>query len=233
VTPSITPSTSETNEDPFAANVISLLHFDGADGSTTFTDETGKVWTAAGNAQIDTAQSKFGGASGLFDGADSYISTPDSDDWDFGTGDFTVECWVRFASIASTQTLVANYVDPATGWGFQLRRDVAELRFGYGDTPLISPAWTPSVGVFYHVAVARSGTSLRVFVDGVQLGSTVTNSTNIAGSPARLYVGGLMLSSPPRLVQALDGWLDDLRITKGVARYTATFTPPSAPFPNP
>ena len=69
----------------------SLLHFNGADASTTFTDESGKAWTASGHAQIDTAQSVFGGASGLFDGTDDYIYAADSDDWNLGTLDFTVD----------------------------------------------------------------------------------------------------------------------------------------------
>jgi len=69
-----------------------LLHMDGADGSTTFTDEAGHTVTANGNAQIDTAQNVFGGASGLFDGSSGYLTVPDSEDWNFGTGDFTFDC---------------------------------------------------------------------------------------------------------------------------------------------
>ena len=67
----------------------SLLHFDGTDASTTFTDESGKTWTAHGNAQIDTAQSVFGGASGYFDGSGDYITTPDRADFDFDGQQFT------------------------------------------------------------------------------------------------------------------------------------------------
>ena len=74
---------------------VALLHFNGADASTTFIDESGKTWTASGNAQIDTAQSKFGGASGLFDGTGDSITTPDHADFDVGSGDFTVDFWMR------------------------------------------------------------------------------------------------------------------------------------------
>lgn len=79
----------------FYGSVVALLHMNGSDASTTFTDQRGHTFTAAGNAQIDTAQSKFGGASGLFDASGDYISTPDSDEWSFGSGDFTIECWYR------------------------------------------------------------------------------------------------------------------------------------------
>ena len=85
-----------------------LLHMDGSDGSTTFTDESGTTWTANGNAQIDTAQSKFGGASGLFDGASDYLQTPYTADHNTGTGDFTIDQWIRFNSVATTQTLFAR-----------------------------------------------------------------------------------------------------------------------------
>src|SRR3990172_8980810 len=70
---------------------VSLLHGDGVDGSTTFTDEDGRIWTPSGNAQIDTAQKKFGTGSMLFDGTGDYISTPDSIDFFFGTENFTVD----------------------------------------------------------------------------------------------------------------------------------------------
>src|SRR3989338_1134677 len=74
-----------------------VLHSNGTDGSTRFTDSaTNKTTTAYGNAQIDTAQSKFCGASGLFDGTGDYLTLADSDDWSFGTGNWTIDCWSRF-----------------------------------------------------------------------------------------------------------------------------------------
>jgi len=79
---------------------VALLHMNGTDAATAFTDETGKTWTAQGNAQIDTGQSKFGGASGLFDGTGDYIDTPDSTDWQLDGGAdanlWTIDFWVRF-----------------------------------------------------------------------------------------------------------------------------------------
>src|SRR3990167_7740340 len=88
-------ASSATEWDPDDTSL--MLHMDGADASTTFTDETGKTVTANGNAQIDTAQSKFGGAAALFDGAGDYLTVSGSADWDLGTGDFTIDFWFRSA----------------------------------------------------------------------------------------------------------------------------------------
>jgi hypothetical protein len=74
---------------------VSLLHMNGTDGSLAFTDESSKIWSPAGNVQIDTAQSKFDGASGFFDGNGDYIETADSEDFNIGAGDFTVDFWFR------------------------------------------------------------------------------------------------------------------------------------------
>src|SRR3990167_5787652 len=110
-----------------------LLHMDGADASTTFTDEVGHVFTPAGNAQIDTAQSKFGGASGLFDGTGDYITTPNSADFDPGTGSFTAEMWIRPAALTGIDGeghyLIGN-VDFATGsLGWVLNINATNIRF--------------------------------------------------------------------------------------------------------
>jgi hypothetical protein len=94
---------------------VVLLHMNGSDASTTFTDNAfgglGHTWTANGNAQIDTAQSKFGGASGLFDGNGDYISTPDSDDFFFSAGDFTFDTWVRLSTDKTEHTLFKHNID--------------------------------------------------------------------------------------------------------------------------
>lgn len=221
--------TVQDASDPYWSNVVALLHFDGTDGSTTFTDEKGHAFTALGNAQIDTSEKKFGTGSGLFDGSGDYITAADSTDWDFGTGDFTIELFARFFAHTSVMTLVGNYENSTKGWSFQRRSDSNTFRFSHGDGALIGAAWTPTDGVWYHMAACRQGTNLRLFVDGTQIGSTVTNSTDISGSSGLLTVGALRASSP---VQYFDGHIDELRITKGVARYTANFTPPTTPFPN-
>lgn len=214
--------------DPYFANVVALLHGNGADTSTTIIDDSasGKTYTANGNAQIDTAQSKFGGASMLFDGTGDYISTPHHADHEFGTGDFTVECWVRFNSLAGGPCMISNYQSAADGWSL-FTDGSAKLVFNCtGDGVDAQGVTTLTTGVWYHVAASRTGSTLKLFLDGVEEDS-VTNSALITctvpmtigrlGSFAGLY---------------LNGWIDDVRITKGVGRYTAGFTPPAVEFPD-
>ena len=214
--------------DPYFASVVSLLHFDGADASTTATDVTGKTWTAAGNAQLDTAQSKFGSASGLFDGTGDYISTPDSTDFDFGSGDFTIEFWVRPNSVAGFQNLIGKRLVVAYA-PFTMALDGDKLRSRLSTT---GSSWAMdqtgaiaiSTGAWTHIALTRSGTTFRQFVNGVLDGSTTFSGALMANSSA-VYVGAQSDGAA-----AYSGWIDDFRITKGVARYTANFTPPSSAF---
>lgn len=233
--------------DPFFANVTSLLHFDGADTSTTFTDEIGNTWTASGNAQIDTAQSKFGGASGLFDGSGDYIHTANSTDFHFGSGDFTIEFFARI----NTALTAGNFYGLAGLWGGTTSPSTQrswQVFFGnVGGTQRIQfswstngtnqtnhiTTWSPSTATWYHVAICRDGTSLRTFVDGTQIGSTTTTSDTFYAGTNHVTVGITQNNSTlSSFLYDYDGWMDEMRVTKGVARYTANFTPPTAAFPD-
>lgn len=223
-----TRSSGGDGGDPHFDKVMLLLHMDGADGSTAFVDSSPSPKTVSvyGDTKISTARSKFGGSSGYFDGNGDFLYAAASVDWDFGVYDFSVETWGLFLSHATTQTLLGNYQkeNGTIGWALQYRSDTAGLRFGYGDVGLIDVPWTPVDGTWYHIAAARESNALRVFVNGALL-KTVTNSTDISGSTAPLRIGCLYHTSN---IQFFNGHLDDLRITKGVARYTANFTPPAA-----
>lgn len=218
--------------DPYWANVSMLLHFDGINGSTTFTDEKGNVQSAVGSvANIDTSTSVFGGASGYFDGIGGYVQYPPSPAFDFGLGDFTIEVWATFASNSATMLLVGNYLltgSVATGCIFQYRNNNT-LVLGYGDAQLISAPFTPTIGVQYLLTAERVGGVLKLFVNGVQIGSDTSNSTNLAVTTNPISIGVLTYSS---LVQFYKGHLDDLRITKGIGRYTSNFSVPTQAFPN-
>lgn len=212
--------------DPNFSSVVALLHFDGSDSSTTFTDSSGyaRTFTPTGNAHITTAQSKHGTASGYFDGNGDYITAPSSTDFNFGTGDFTVETFIRFNTFpAVSGSIVGSY--PGT-WVLQYRPDQGNKIVWYDGGSTASAALSLSTGTWYHFAVCRSGTSLRIFLDGVQTGSTATNTTNVNGT------GALTIATLAGAGQSIDAWLDELRITKGVARYTSDFTPPTSAFPN-
>ena len=204
------------------ANTMLLLHCDGVDASTTFTDSatSPNTCTANGNAQIDTAQSKFDGASGLFDGAGDYVNVPDAAWMDFGTGAFTIDFWLRFNSTGGTWNYILNDNNTET-------RVSIRWRSGLGlETHIVGVnntfAWTPSTGVWYHVALVRSGTSVFAFIDGTQIGSTGTSSGNISTT------NPIIIGINPAL-DGLNGWLDEFRISN-VARWTTNFTPETSAY---
>lgn len=234
-TANFTPPTAafpDVGADSFFSNVTSLLHFNGANGSTTFTDQSGKVWTAFGNSQITTTQSRFGGASGSFDGTGDYLSTPNTTDFDFGTGDFTAEAWVRLNVNNSLGYIFSRGNGAGTNGGFAMAVNATGklLLVHQGIAFQTAGATTLATGQWYHLAICRSGTTVRLFVDGIQ-DASATNSTNYTaqGSTPTTIGSNFDLNVPKEF---LNGFIDDLRITKGVARYTANFTPPVGPFPD-
>jgi hypothetical protein len=214
--------------DPSFANVSLLLHGNGASGSTTITDSSPspKTVTAVGNAQISTAQSKFGGASIVFDGTGDYATVPSSSDWTLGSsGDFTIECWVY---PNGSQAANAGIVSTFTSWSvYQNRWAIAinSLTVRWFDTSgNIAISGSISAAQWSHLAVSRSGSTIYLFINGASTGTQTVNQ--IYTTQERLIVGSLPGQND------FNGYIDDLRITKGISRYNATFTPPTAPFPD-
>jgi hypothetical protein len=194
-------------------------------------DNTGKnnLETVA-DAQIDTTTKKYGTGSMEFDGTGDYclVVPPTSDLFAFGTGDFTVECWVYVTTVAPTYQVIwdARTADPS--FGSHLVINLGKMTWWLNGASRIQDSAAMSINTWYHVAVARSGTSTKMFMNGTQVGSTYTDSNSyISRSVPRI---GISFDGSP--VNPLNGFIDDLRITKGVARYTAAFTPPTAAFPN-
>ncbi len=203
------------------ANVKLLLHGNGADASNIFTDSssTPKTITAFGNAQIDTAQSKFASASALFDGAGDYLTIPDSADWDFGTGDFTIDFQVRFNTIPIQPT----FVDIGATTSGAVVTYYSNTLYCYIASSVYQFSWTPSTGTWYHVALVRSGANLKAFINGVQIGSTLSNSSNITGVTQGVRIGNGFDTAEH------NGWLDEVRISN-IARWTSNFTPPASEY---
>jgi hypothetical protein len=216
----------KTPVDPQFGSVSLLLHGNGTNGSTTITDSSrfANTVTAVGNAQISTAQSKFGGASIAFDGTGDCLSIADSSSFDLGTGDFTIETW---AYIAETGDYTL-YSHAATGGPMLLSFEgtFRFRRFGVADVVVASAL--PSTNTWVHIAASRNGTATKLFFNGVQTGSTATDTADYTVA-ASVFIGS-DTGAPGAL--EFNGYIDDLRITKGVARYTANFTPPTAPFPD-
>ena len=202
-----------------------LLHCDGSNGSTTFTDSspTPKMVTANGNAHIDTGQSKFGGASAAFDGTGDYLTSDDNDAWDLGTGDFTWDFWFR----SNTADPVAVLFDREDGSVWSLQFNAANnmiLQLAAGPPKKTEAHGGILADTWYHIAVVRSGTNLMFFKDGVQLGSPTSNNSNLVGT------GLIAIGASVNGANGVNGYIDEFRFTKGVARWTANFTPPTSAY---
>lgn len=208
-----------------------LIHMDGADASTTFTDVnaggSAHVWTANGNAQVDTADFPFGTGALLCDGTGDYLSTPDHADFVLGTSDFTVDAWFKCTMAAGaggrfimyqTDFVAANYsflvylngsskIAGIVSDGSATTQVVGTTSF----SDVLNTGW-------HHVAFVRTGNTLRLFIDGVQEGGDVTFTGTIPNSTSELRISG---SS----TVAWGGWLAEPRLSVGVARWTTNFTP--------
>jgi hypothetical protein len=177
-----------------------------------------------GNAQISTLVKKYGTGSMYFDGTGDYLTAPDNNNFSFGTGDFTVECWIYLNAINRLNGIWTNGPATTGAFGFYvLINNRLEAVFYNGGT--LNSSTSLAANTWYHVAASRSSNTTRLFVNGTQeaiVTAAINNTTN------KCSVG----NSFTNLSDSLNGYLDDLRITKGVARYTANFTPPTQAFPN-
>ena len=222
------------------------LHFDGANGSTTFTDNSPRPKTATvfGNAQISTAQSVFGGASGLIDGNGDYLTFADHADFRFGAGAFTIRKKVRLAGYATVESgsyAVMLCAKDSSGtnsreFGFSIggtSTSFTSLEFiGFSTNSVyttVVAAYAFALNTWYDVEVCRSGNLIYLFVDGVLLnaGGTAFSQT-LQTTATTLRVGALNWDATYK--RYLNGNLDDLLIYKGVALHTANFTPLATAF---
>lgn len=235
--------TGSSANDPHWSQVELLLHFDGVDGAQVTTDSSSHNRTIAFSggtgAQLDTSMTLLNGAClQLAGGTGDFIYAPNAV-LHFGASDFTVECWVRANTIPGSgeATIISNYGSSGSR-GF-------DIRFASASGGILSSRWSfdgatdagfasgPSAVVantVYHIAVVRHGGSITAYLNGVGgTPNTTLGTTAISASAMGAYIG-VTPDSPT--VWAFDGRIDELRITNGFARYTANFTPPTAPFPN-
>lgn len=208
----------------------SLLHFDGANASTTFTDESGKVWTRSGTTTISTSQYKFAPSSGLFAG-DGGITTPSHTDFEFGAGDFTIDFWCRATAAGqSAGSPLLMRAASATAWttqpfGMSLAAGTYNLTFAAssnGSSANLANGvvvGTLTQNVWAHVAVVRSGTNIYCFLNGVVGSTTGVSTTALCASSAILAVGTGVYANC-----YFPGNIDEFRVSKGVARWAADFS---------
>ena len=177
--------------------------------------------TSTGTTEVTTQFKKFGSESGTY-ASTGRQSVTNAANLQFGSGDYTIEAWVYRPSATLLRTLLSKGA-AATGWLLQINTS-QQVIFTVTSTAILTSTATITAGTWTHVAVTRSGTTTRLFVAG-NLEATATDST--AFSQTKNLSIGVDRSN----TSGLNGYLDDIRLTKGVARYTATFTPPTATFP--
>lgn len=220
--------------DVFWDDVVALLHFDGTNGSTTFTDEKGHTFAAMGDAAITTAEFEFGGASGEFDGTGDYLESAWSTDWEFSATEATFEGWFYPTSTKSVATLIGTRETAAPDHGFQIDcLNGASIRvwaWNSAGSQVINFNSTDGVTAnqWNSFAVTRkiSG-EWEIFVNGVSK-AIATESGAFEDSGYRLGIG--VDYSGTGAGSYWQGYLDEFRITKGVVRYYKDYTP-TGPFP--
>ena len=237
--------TGSTVGDVYFPQTSVLLPFNGSDAATSTSDLSNRNGTVsfAGTAQLSTGASKFGSSSLLLDGNSDYVSISDSY-WNtcISSGDFTVELWARFDSASldgSTQTTFASnrgdisgsssngwvfrkFTDNVISWYMRQGSSWIYINYAQGTRTAVS------ADTWYHLAVTRSGNTWKLFLNGTAE-DTITNSTSIVdGGADGLTVGALAGGIAGGPYHYMDGYIDDVRITVGHARYTSNFTAPTS-----
>lgn len=226
--------------DPSFSSITLLAHMDGTNGGTTFTDSGPLARTMTPNGvTTSTTQSKFGGASAFCAGTSgfniitSYATSP------IGTGDFTIEYWVYPTtitgdynpfSIVGASNAVNAFIgnDSAVSSGasvrFVIRNDA-----GTSNSDITASGTLVSANVWTHVACVADGSTARIYTGGVQ-----RTSGSITGTRSATFLDLNLCRLTGGTPRTLNGYLEEVRVTKGVCRYPGgtTFTPQTAAFPN-
>lgn len=230
----VATATDTPNGGVLDTSVKLLLGFNGTNGSTGapgMTDESIAAHgtaTALTGAQISTAQFRFGVSSLSVSGANnSCITFPDSPDWDFALGPFTMEGFFRFTAAPTNALLVGQW---SGGWAWWFESGRIYLRPGLG-TDAVMYTWAPTLNQWYHIAIDREASlTTRQYVDGAMVAKTTGWNANLTGSSAVLMIGSLSPGGFGGFNMA--GYIDELRISS-IARYAsdAGFTVPTSAFP--
>jgi hypothetical protein len=220
-TAAFTPPTQPLQPVP---NTVLLLN--GTNAGIVDRSENNNLVTV-GNTSLSTAQTRFNPTSIFFDGTGDYLTTIDNPAWSLLTSNFTIEFWYNPTSIAANHILVQQgadvnnrwilYWSTTTGMSFDVASassTIIACRQG------ATTGWT--AGTWYYVTLVRNGNVFTIYRNGVSI-ATLTDTDSIPDFSGLLYVGGGNLSGDT----SLNGYIDDLRITPGVARYTSNFTPPT------
>jgi Concanavalin A-like lectin/glucanases superfamily len=236
----IADSQTDDDTDPDISMVKLLMGFDDVNNSTGspgMTDESPAAHgdaTLGGAAKTSTAQSVFSGSSLALDGSSAYIVYGDHADWDLSNQSFTLECRIYTTTISGTHFIVGQWF--STGFeAWQLRLDGSTLRFDLAEFSnathtVATSATTISTNTWYAVAVDFDGSKYRMYLDGVMVGSSATPYT-MKNVSEYLSIGALV--NGPQFFWS--GYVDELRLTVGLARYASDggYSVATSPFPRP
>jgi hypothetical protein len=209
-----------------------LIHADGAHNSTTFTDLSGTAKSLAATAINSTTQIKFGASSIYFSGS-TYIYAADSPDWALGSDNFTIDFWARFSALPSASGyvgLVSQHADANNNWWVSVYNNAGtysllfKCRSSSSDIITLAgviPAGWLTTDTWHHYAVVRNGTLFSFFMDGRYLGTGEDNSA-VPDIYANLFIGAQNSTT-----NMFNGYMDAVRISKGIARWNGPFDPPT------
>lgn len=219
--------------DPYFPNVTLLLHCEGADFGTSFTDSSpvGGTLVASGAAFTLAVAKKFD-AAGFRNRADANgLLFSNAGRFAFGTGNFTVECWYYYDPVQLPSVQGAFLAtNPSRAFSAQFGTSIANLAFYGAAGPTDTTGWAHGmVSGWYHLAWVRNGNTRTIYVNGVSIGSAADLSGVDFSASAGSAVLGINVASLGN--PCISGYMDEMRVTNGAARYTANFTPPSAAFP--
>lgn len=223
--------------DPYWDNVVLAMHMDGVNGSTVFTDKRGHTVTPYGNAKIITDVSAFGGSSAYFDGTD-YTRLVVEGAIPFGLDDLTIEMFVTFNTLKDSAFFTRRSREWSTSAeGINLMLIGGKLGAYITNAPyswkvVIQQNGSIVIGDRYHVELDRKNGTYYLFVNGNLIGSQYFNTLPSEDSTVSGTTIGGSFGTYGGSTFTMNGRVDDLRITKGVARHIANFTPPTETFPD-
>ncbi len=193
-------------------------------GFETLTDRQGKTVSAVANAQLSTTQKKFGTASLYLDGTGDYADVSSNPDFGFGTGDFTIEAFVYPTTTGTYRTLFDLRTSGGDTGGIILGiSDINALYFYFNGNYRIGPVGSVPINTWSHIELSRVSGNTRAFINGVQVGSTYVDSNNYQTRPFRI-------GADPSGTFAFTGYIDEVRVSKGVGRHSANFTPTTSAY---
>jgi len=183
-----------------------------------------KILTLSGDTKSTTAQTKYLSSSMNFNTGSDYISIP-SDAFAFGTSDFTIEFWIYHTSTSGYQTPLSSGYTSAGSFLLQTNQNAITYRTYHGSTLQLSETASPSINTWYHIAIVRDGGTMTIYRDGTATATGNYNNNYTWSGTAHIGAEPGAAGGP----YAISGYMSDLRITRGLARYTSSFTPPTEP----